>query len=309
MSSRMLNYGFACMILVLLSACQSNPLIDTTPDASASGDAAVLTREITSDLGLTATQAAVLDTAVEHEERNEFAPGFLWRVAAHLRQNLPEADKADLFTRVERIEAHLVQRGLCLPLGHEFVFNAPPFQEHPFMFVPLLDEAQRATFEARMLTHEASVRQLVAERENGLMSPEAFHEEMHTLHERLMQDIHDLLREEQRRELGRLRAELELRRQQFFLQSQIVMTAALRLSIDQLEGLLQLRDQVETDRNALIKRFRDGEIDHETLLAEQRALCAPPETTLAALLDDAQLETLRIYRVLTFRPRRQADQS
>jgi len=69
--------------------------------------------------------------------------------------------------------------------------------------------------------------------------------------------------------------------------------------------LVQLRDQVETDRHALIKRFRENEIDQDILLTGLRALCGPQETTLNALLDDTQLEVLRIYRVLTFRPRRQ----
>ena len=308
MSVRFINTCICLMILAMLSGCQSNPLLNDTTDTSTSSTsetAVTLTREITSDLGLTSIQAAVLDTAVGQAEEEAFVPGFLWRVAVHVQENLLAADKADLLVKITQIEDHLVQRGLCLPLGHEFVFNAPPFQEHPLMFVPLLDEAQRASFEARVIIHEVSVGQLIGEREGGLISPEAFHEAMHALRERLMRDIHDLLREEQRQELVRLRAELEIRRQQFFLQSQIIMTAALRLSIPQLEGLVQLRDQVETDRHALIKRFRENEIDQDILLTGLRALCGPQETTLNALLDDTQLEVRRIYRVLTFRPRRQ----
>jgi hypothetical protein len=294
----------ACLtVLGLTVACQNEEpglVVDALPQSLAD-----FRNEVKEDLGLTTLQTSTLTKSLQQESANEQEPGFLWLVARHLQENLPNFAKRELLQNITDIEQSLVAQGICIPLGFEVNLRVP-LHPHPGMIVPLLVPAQGIPFREIVMTHQQVAENLVTLRKAGLISPEEFHAKMQINYNSLMTNlVGGLLADEQRVQLKYILEQQAVEREQYIVQSFHLMAASLQLNAEELQKTVVLSAAIESKKNFLLQALHAGEITQEMMLQAVREMCVDFHSALDELFNEQQLEIIRIYRALSFRTRSQ----
>ena len=226
-------------------------------------------------------------------------------VAHNLQENLSPEDRANLLSRIIEIETRLLENAVCVPLGFEINFT-DPLQPHPGLVVPLLVEEQALAFRELIENFQSVVESLVEARRDNQISPPEFHARLQQSFNTLMTVIvRDLLVEPQRQQLGQIIQNLAEQRQGFIVQSFQIMAGVLELSEEELQVIVSLSNRVQEQRNALEGQFHLGLIELPQVVQSIRQSCVEFNLALDEILTDEQLQVVRIYRGLSFRPRRQ----
>ncbi len=294
----------ACLsVLGLTVACQNEEpglAADALPRSLAD-----FRNEVKEDLGLTPLQTGALTKSLQQESANEQVPGFLWLVARHLQENLPDTAKRELLQNITAIEQSLVLQGICIPLGFEVNFSFP-LHPYPGMILPLLVPDQEDPFRKIVMTHQQVAENLVTLRKAGLMSPEEFHAKMQINYNSLMtQLVGGLLNDVQRVQLKYGLDQLAAEREQYIAQSFHLMAASLQLNEEELQETVVLNASIESMKNFLLQALQAGEITPEMTLQAVREHCVDFHNALDQLFNEQQLEIIRIFRALSFRTRSQ----
>ncbi len=283
----------AALFLFALAACDAT---DATPDADAPPDDAIasselsdLTNGLVEDLSLSDAGARALRAAVAQHQRRHEQPGFLWHVADALQQRLSDAQKERLFARLDEAPGAFRDR-------RDFRDR----RERALDGLDLSDE-QHAALRAIREAYAPQFRALIEARQSGDLTEEDFREEMQALREALRAEVDEVLTPEQRAQLDEWRERREERRENLGErreESRAAMVEVLGLTEDQQSALRALRETQHEERQALFAAVRDGEMDREALPEALRALRESGETALAEIVTMAQLETMKIHRLL-----------
>lgn len=291
--------------LGLTVACQNeepNLVNDSLPQSL--GD---FRTEVKEDLGLTEFQTSALTKSLQQESANEQVPGFLWLVARHLQQNLPDPARRELLQTITAIEQSLVLQGICIPLGFEVNFSFP-LHPHPGMIMPLLTPDQEIPFREIVMTHRQVTENLVTLRKAGFLSPEEFHVRMQINFNSMMTNLMGgFLSDEQHVQLKYRLEQLAGEREQYIIQSFHLMSASLQLNTEQLQKTVVLSATIESKKSILLQALHTGEISPEMMLQAVRESCVDFHGVLDELFSGQQLEIIRIYRALSFRTRSQME--
>ncbi len=299
-------FAYALSTLVFLISCQPDLELKEKPLPE---DLKVFHKETTQDLGLNARQSKGLTEALNQEADQKNHPGFLWLVARHLQENLPAAEKENLLNTIDTIEKHLVAHGVCIPLGFELNFSHP-LHPHPGLVAQVLTAEQHPVFKNLVTAHHQHAEELVRARKEGKLSPQEFQLRMQQNFHMLMSKlIGGLLTDEQRIKLGHMLQQQAKQREEFIRQSFHVMAVVLDLKPEQLHKIVSISVEVEKHKAALIEKMKSGDLSEEALRSILQQTCSHVYSAMESMLNAKQLEVVKIYRALSFRPRMQMKDS
>jgi len=306
------TYALVVVLFMGVAACDSSSVAE---DENVDQEIAASIAFISSDLEMDASETAILESAFEsNDDHPAHEPGFLWRVAARMQQNMSDEQK-------ERLLNHLKNRGSVFGRPGLHHGNGPGFDRR-FMFrrgfgefggfaaagafadhLGLTDD-QKVAIRALRDSFKSNLEALRITHRDGSLSDEEFRAALEALGNELKEEWQNFLTDDQKAILEQMKddreAAMEERRalrEADRLAARAVMIEVLGLSDAQVIALEELQDQVEDLREAFQALIDSGATREEV---KEWATGARDGVTasLAAILDQTQLEIIVIHGAL-----------
>ena len=260
-----------------------------------------LSTEIVENLDLNSTQESRLKDAFTRNANESEKPGFIWLIARHLSENLPEDEKDQLIDKIMDIEVHLLDHGHCIPLGFEPNFKHP-IHPTPELMSQLLEPAQLPFFQELLQHHQRISEHLIHKRIHDEITPQEFFAAMHTNRQHLLENIvTKVFNDHQHVKLAQIIEHLHQERARYIESSYGCMIASLELDEETAESLLNEIMKIQgiiSDTHELLK---NGEITIEEYLNMIKIDCSTYQESISSLLSEDQMDIVYLYRVLSFR--------
>ena len=260
-----------------------------------------LSSEISYDLGLTKSSTDALNGSLNrHGKRGKHRePGFLWKVAGEMSDQLNDEEKAILFEKIDQKEIPLFGNGK----GNRGKSGKKGRKNGSEIFRMLTDE-QKALHRTITDSYKEQFKSLKSQVEDGSLSKDDAKVQMNTLKDAMRAELDAILTDEQRAQIEQNKAEREARREAYKDSSKMMMIDVLSLSDEQVVALDELMQEANAAAMALFEQSKNGEIDRETLRTSLQSLFSDRDEKLESLFDVKQLDIVKVFTALEMRMKR-----
>lgn len=298
-NKRLIRFAGLWLTAVAISlsfvACDS---VEAPAEAEVPGDETLmaLSEDLAENVPLSAAEQASVNAVFSEHEGRVMEPGFLWYVAAGLQQTLSDEQKERMFRLLERHERRQWQE-----MRRDGVRDAVRRAFSVGILRPIADdltEAQRTEIRAIHEEHAEQAKAVFEALNNEEITREEAHEQLASLREELHENVSAVLTEEQREALASWIEERKGEREERREAQREAMIDALDLTTEQVEALDALREQHREELGDWRPGFWSDDFDRSAFLEDRLALHEEMEEALAEILTGAQLEAVKIHRVL-----------
>lgn len=295
----------AFLLAVTLAACGDANLVTSTDDEATAAELSELAARLATDLDLSTEQVNAVNDHLAVDDKP--APGHLWTAAAALQHSLTDAQKATLFEqaaerRAERGEG-MRDRRLNRAFDGEGQGQPRRLQRRGEgghgLAEDFLTPEQQAAMQTLRETQREAMQDLVAARDEGTLSAEAFREQAKALREAHHEAMQNLLTDEQKATLEAKREAMKARFSEQRDAADAARVEALGLTADQEVALEELREAQRAETRALVEEARSGgDVDRQALRTAMKTLREAHKAALADVLTPVQMEITDIHNVL-----------
>jgi uncharacterized membrane protein len=289
-------FGAALFILLLIGCENSNePVIDNTELQST--ELQELVSDISTDLHLTSAQEdSVRSIFARHQNRRHEA-GFLWRIAAELRQRLTDEQKENLFALLRRYEEQPANNRRLMIFNNWPTLIGQGISNCSIQFT----EAQLEEIKAIREAYAAMIEELRGSFRAGEITEDEFRQRVQRILSALNQEIRAIISDEQQRRyeacVGWKDELIEDVRDPAYR----VMAAVLGLQEDQKVALINLKRNLQRAYSALISQLQMGELDRVEFVDSIKNYRDRSDARLREILNRRQYEIVLIHRALSTR--------
>lgn len=289
----------SCLLIGLLSSCSKDEV--ETEQIESYEEFEILSTEIAENLDLNVAQKARIKESFTRNSEEADKPGFIWLIARHLSENLPAEDKDQILEQVQRVEAHLLEQGHCVPIGFEPNL-IHPIQPTPELLSQLLEPDQGPAFQQLLQYHQQVSEQLIQQRIHDVITPQEFFAAMYTNRQQLMAYIiTNILSDPQRAQLVLVIQHLHKERASYIESSYGCMIASLGLEEDTAQSLLSEIMSTQEIISENHKLLQNGDMTVEEYLEALEQDCTAYQDNISTLLSEEQMDIVYLYRALSFR--------
>jgi len=290
--------------LFLLMGCE-NLLQNNDEVAIDSEELEFFSRSIEEDISLSKNSKNKLRRGInEFGEKNKLdkdrKPGFLWYLAAEMQSTLNDEEKAEIFANIEnknhkkdkpRQKHNEFERDEKNNKGHN--------QGEKDLFEIITDVQM---IEYNLIVENFTIRMnLIKNRvESGEISREDVELEIEENYSLMNQAIDDLLTEDQKIQLIEMKAQREKEKEEFYLAMEEAKNKALGLSDNQIQSLESFQKDFEGLMLNLRLQIEAGELNKETAEESIKSLKTNHRTSIESVLDDVQIEIMKIHNFLSY---------
>ncbi len=311
---RKMTFGAVATTLLLIgsigtSACDSASVeSETSADLENSTDE--LASILVSDLGLTTSeQAQFVSLIASYGDGARGEPGFRWRLAADLQDQLTAEQKQRLFDKAATGAAQGPGHGFRRGQGGAFQpgtqWQGP--RQHGFRgaggLESILTEEQIEQVEAIRESARGELESIRAAVQAGEMTPDEAREQVDAIRESVRTQIEALLTDEQKAELEALRQERQAEREQRQEEAKTVRDEVLGLSSEEADAFDAIVDGIRTSAQELREQVRNQELTREEAHSAMTSLREDKYAQLSSILDETQLEIVKIRDAIGMRMR------
>jgi len=286
---------FASMLLVI-TGCENSMHSESSNLDSA--ELQELSSELTYDLGLSKSSTDAMNKSLNRHGKGgkHREPGFLWKVAAEMSDQLTDEEKALLFEKMDEKDIPL--------FGGSKKKKGKPGKKGKSQFSAIykvLTDDQKVLYKAMMVDYKEKFKSLREQVKDGSMSKESAKGEMKALKEAMQAEVDALLTDDQKAQLDQNKADRKAKRQAYRDSSKAVKVSVLGMSDDQVSSYDAVNQEAKDATSALFEQSKNGDIDRETLRASLKAVFSARNEKLTALFDDNQLDIIKIHKALEMR--------
>ena len=290
--------------LFLLMGCE-NLLQNNDEVAIDSEELEFFSRSIEEDISLSKNSKNKLRRGInEFGEKNKLdkdrKPGFLWYLATEMQSTLNDEEKAEIFANIEnknhkkdkpRQKHNKFERDEKNNKGHN--------QGEKDLFEIITDVQM---IEYNLIVENFTIRMnLIKNRlESGEISREDVELEIEENYSLMNQAIDDLLTEDQKIQLIEMKAQREKEKEEFYLAMEEAKNKALGLSDNQIQSLESFQKDFEGLMLNLRLQIEAGELNKETAEESIKSLKTNHRTSIESVLDDVQIEIMKIHNFLSY---------
>tara|TARA_A100001015_G_scaffold220307_1_gene247928 strand:- start:2243 stop:3250 length:1008 start_codon:yes stop_codon:yes gene_type:complete len=290
--------------LFLLMGCE-NLLQNNDEVAIDSEELEFFSRSIEEDISLSKNSKNKLRRGInEFGEKNKLdkdrKPGFLWYLATEMQSTLNDEEKAEIFANIEnknhkkdkpRQKHNEFERDEKNNKGHN--------QGEKDLFEIITDVQM---IEYNLIVENFTIRMnLIKNRlESGEISREDVELEIEENYSLMNQAIDDLLTEDQKIQLIEMKAQREKEKEEFYLAMEEAKNKALGLSDNQIQSLESFQKDFEGLMLNLRLQIEAGELNKETAEESIKSLKTNHRTSIESVLDDVQIEIMKIHNFLSY---------
>lgn len=290
--------------LFLLMGCE-NLLQNKDEIAIDSQELEFFSRSIEEDISLSRNSTNKLRNGInEFGAKNKLdkdrEPGFLWYLAADMQSNLNSEEKAEIFMKIEN-KNH--KKNKYKQKNNEFERDEKNNNGHnqgeKDLFEIITDVQM---IEYNLIVENFTIRMnLIKNRvESGEISREDVELEIEENYSLMNQAIDDLLTEDQKIQLIEMKAQREKEKEEFYLAMEEAKNKALGLSDNQIESLESFQKDFEGLMLNLRLQIEAGELNKETAEESIKSLKTNHRTSIESVLDDVQIEIMKIHNFLSY---------
>ena len=260
-----------------------------------------LSSELQFDLGLSKSSTDALNGSLNrHGKKGKHRePGFLWKVAGEVSNQLSDEEKAVLFEKIDQKEIPLFGSGK----GNKGKSGKKGRKNGSEIFRMLTDE-QKALHRSITESYKEQFKSLKSQVEDGSLSKDDAKVQMDALKDAMRAELDALLTDEQRAQIEQNKAEREAMRKAYKDSSKTVMIDVLSLSDEQVVALDELMKEANAAAMALFEQSRNSEIDRETLRTSLQSLFSNRDEKLESLFNVKQLDIVKVFTALEMRMKR-----
>ena len=302
-----------------LSACDSASL-EADASATLTESSGELATVLVADLGLTGDQQAqVAALFSRYGDDTDREPGLLWYVAADLQQRLTDEQKQRLFDRAAAGPGEGLGHGTGQGLRHGpggFTgqqMNGPSGSHQGFGqqrqgggFGPLdqiLTDEQKEQAQAIRESVRAEMESLKAAVDAGELTADEARERLQEIRESVREQIEALLTDDQKAQIEALREERAAEREARRQEADNVRNEVLGLTDDQIEAFDAINEVHRTAAEEIRDQVRNADLAREDAHEAMLTLRDQRTEQLAEIVDDTQLEIVRIHDAMALRMR------
>jgi len=261
-------------------------------------------RSIEKDISLNKNSTNKLRTGInEFGKKNKLnkdrEPGFLWYLAAEMQSTLTDEEKAEIFSTMEnknlkKDRPRKKQEGFKRDEKNNNGHN----QGEKDLF-EVITEDQRNEYSLIVENFTLKMDSIKNRVESGEISRKDVESEIEENYSLMNQAIDDLLTEDQKIQLIEMKTKREKEKEEFYLAMEDAKNKALGLSDDQIESLESFQKNFEVLMLELRLQIESGELNKETAGENIKSLRENHRTNIELILNDVQIEILKIHKFLS----------
>jgi len=259
-----------------------------------------LAEGLNADIGLSkSSDDAFKDALNRHgkDGKHRRDPGFLWKVAAEMQQNLTQEEKDKMFAWMD---------------AHSVAFlHAPERKDHRGpkgdkggmdirLMMTVMDTDQQEALKNIMDSYRSQMDEVLRAMKDGTKDEAAAKAEIEALELAMKNEIDSLLTDEQKDRIDRLQADMKQKRDDAFQLERDAMVAALEMSADQEAGLAEINQKHSDALKALFEEMKNAgdSADRKDFEGRIKDLSVTRNNELELLFSDNQLEVIKVHASL-----------
>jgi hypothetical protein len=259
-----------------------------------------LAEGLNADIGLSkSSDDAFKDALNRHgkDGKHRRDPGFLWKVAAEMQQNLTQEEKDKMFAWMD---------------AHSVAFlHAPERKDHRGpkgdkggmdirLMMTVMDTDQQEALKNIMDSYRSQMDEVLRAMKDGTKDEATAKAEIEALELAMKNEIDSLLTDEQKDRIDRLQADMKQKRDDAFQLERDAMVAALEMSADQETGLAEINQKHSDALKALFEEMKNAgdSADRKDFEGRIKDLSVTRNNELELLFSDNQLEVIKVHASL-----------
>ncbi len=259
-----------------------------------------LAEGLNADIGLSkSSDDAFKDALNRHgkDGKHRRDPGFLWKVAAEMQQNLTQEEKDKMFAWMD---------------AHSVAFlHAPERKDHRGpkgdkggmdirLMMTVMDTDQQEALKNIMDSYRSQMDEVFRAMKDGTKDEATAKAEIEALELAMKNEIDSLLTDEQKDRIDRLQADMKQKRDDAFQLERDAMVAALEMSADQEAGLAEINQKHSDALKALFEEMKNAgdSADRKDFEGRIKDLSVTRNNELELLFSDNQLEVIKVHASL-----------
>ena len=283
-------------ILLVITGCENSMRSESSNLDSA--ELQELSSELTYDLGLSKSSTDAMNKSLNRHGKGgkHREPGFLWKVAAEMSDQLTDEEKAVLFEKMYEKDIPLFggSKGKKSKSGKKGKSQSRDLFN-------ILNDDQKDLYKAMMAAYKAKFKSLRDQVKDGSLSKEDAKDQMKALKEAKQAEVDALLTDDQKAQLEQNKADRNAKRQAYRDSSKAVMVETLGMTEDQVSAYDAANQEAKDATSALFEQAKNGDIDRETLRASLKLVFTTKNEKLTAIFNDQQLDIIKIRKALEMR--------
>ena len=283
-------------MLLVITGCENSMRSESSNLDSA--ELQELSSELTYDLGLSKSSTDAMNKSLNRHGKGgkHREPGFLWKVAAEMSDQLTDEEKALLFEKMDEKDIPLFGGSK----GKKSKSGKKGKSQSRDLFNILTDD-QKDLYKAMMAAYKEKFKSLRDQVKDGSLSKEDAKDQMKALKEAMQAEVEALLTDDKKAQLEQNKADRNAKRQAYRDSSKAVMVAALSMTEDQVSAYDAANQEAKDATSALFEQAKNGDIDRETLRASLKLVFTTKNEKLTAIFNDQQLDIIKIRKALEMR--------
>ena len=283
-------------ILLVITGCENSMRSESSNLDSA--ELQELSSELTYDLGLSKSSTDAMNKSLNRHGKGgkHREPGFLWKVAAEMSDQLTDEEKAVLFEKMDEKDIPLFGGSK----GKKSKSGKKGKSQSRDLFNMLTDD-QKDLYKAMMAAYKEKFKSLRDQVKDGSLSKEDAKVQMKALKDALRAEVDALLTDDQKAQLEQNKADRNAKRQAYRDSSKAVMVEALGMTEDQVSAYDAANQEAKDATSALFEQAKNGDIDRETLRASLKLVFTTKNEKLTAIFNNQQLDIIKIRKALEMR--------
>jgi hypothetical protein len=259
-----------------------------------------LAEGLNADIGLSkSSDDAFKDALNRHgkDGKHRRDPGFLWKVAAEMQQNLTQEEKDKMFAWMD---------------AHSVAFlHAPERKDHRGpkgdkggmdirLMMTVMDTDQQEALKNIMDSYRSQMDEVLRAMKDGTKDEATAKAEIEALELAMKNEIDSLLTDEQKDRIDRLQADMKQKRDDAFQLERDAMVTALEMSADQEAGLAEINQKHSDALKALFEEMKNAgdSADRKDFEGRIKDLSVTRNNELELLFSDNQLEVIKVHASL-----------
>ena len=284
------------LMLLVITGCENSMRSESSNLDSA--ELQELSSELTYDLGLSKSSTDAMNKSLNRHGKGgkHREPGFLWKVAAEMSDQLTDEEKAVLFEKMDEKDIPLFggSKGKKSKSGKKGKSQSRDLFN-------ILNDDQKDLYKAMMAAYKEKFKSLRDQVKDGSLSKEDAKVQMKSLKDALRAEVDALLTDDQKAQLEQNKADRNAKRQAYRDSSKAVMVDALGMTEDQVSAYDAANQEAKDATSALFEQAKNGDIDRETLRASLKLVFTTKNEKLTAIFNDQQLDIIKIRKALEMR--------
>ena len=259
-----------------------------------------LAEGLNADIGLSkSSDDAFKDALNRHgkDGKHRRDPGFLWKVAAEMQENLTQDEKDKMFSWMDK---------------HAITFlHAPDKKDHRGpkgdkggvdlrLMMSVLDSDQQEALKAIMDTYRSQMEEVMRAMREGSKDEATAKAEIEALELSMKNEIDSLLTDDQKNKIDSMQSEMKQKIEDLRQAERDAMISALGMTSDQAVQLSAINNKHEEAIKALFEAIKSAgdDVDKSVFEEKMKELSATRNNELERLFNDKQLEAIKVHASL-----------